>query len=390
MIEGQNTFSDVAAVVRSLEPSYPVYCLRPEVIEASARRFVSLFPGRVLYAVKCNPNPLVLKALYRGGIRHFDTASLAEIAQVAELLPDAGCYFMHPVKTRAAIEMAYKAYGIRHFVVDHENELAKVLDLTEGRGVTIMVRVHTPPAEDTLYHLSAKFGADKDEAVALLQTANNHGCASGLAFHVGSQCRTPEAYRTAMGIVGEIVTATGVQIDVLDVGGGFPAPYLDQDVPELEAYMDALRVGMKEIGLCPTVELMAEPGRALVATGCSLLTQVQLRKGDQLYINDGIYGSLSEMVAAGIRLPARLLRLEGRPSETSAEFVLNGPTCDSLDVLPGTFVLPEDAREGDWIEIDRVGAYSNASATRFNGFFAETFVEVHDAPPANTMIASAA
>ena len=136
--------------------------------------------------------------------------------------------------------------------------------------------------------------------------------------------------------------------------------------------------------------LMCEPGRGLVASGCTLLTQIQLRKDNKLYINDGIYGSLSEMVAAGIRLPARLLRLDGRPSKTAAEFVLNGPTCDSLDVLPGTFVLPEDAREGDWIEIDRVGAYSNASATRFNGFFAETFVEVHDAPPANSMIASAA
>ena len=381
MAENGHSFPDVAAVARSLEPSYPVYCLRPGVIEANARRFTSLFPGRVLYAVKCNPAPLVLKALHLGGIRHFDTASLPEIAQVAELYPDSSSYFMHPVKTRAAIEMAYKAYGIRHFVVDHENELAKVLDETAGgQGVTIVVRLDTPPADDTLYHLSAKFGASKEATIELLQTASNHGCATGLAFHVGSQCRAPEAYRKALAIVGETIEATGVDIDVLDVGGGFPADYLGQEVPPLEDYMDAIRAGLKDIALCPTVEIFAEPGRALVAGGCSLLTQVQLRKGGQLYINDGIYGSLSEMVAAGIRLPARLIRLDSVAANEAHAFTLNGPTCDSLDVLPGTFDLPADAREGDWIEIDQVGAYASANATRFNGFFPETYVEVHDSP----------
>ena len=171
-----------------------------------------------------------------------------------------------------------------------------------------------------------------------------------------------------------------MQFFVLDVGGGFPAEYLGQDVPPLEDYMDAIRAGMKDIALCPTVEVFAEPGRALVAGGCSLLTQVQLRKGEQLYINDGVYGSLSEMVSADIRLPARLIRLDSVVANECHAFILNGPTCDSLDVLPGTFDLPADAREGDWIEIDQVGAYASANATRFNGFFPETFVEVHDSP----------
>jgi ornithine decarboxylase len=153
-------------------------------------------------------------------------------------------------------------------------------------------------------------------------------------------------------------------------------------VPPLEDYMDEIRAGLKKIALKPTVEIFAEPGRALVADSCSLLTQVQLRKEDSLYINDGIYGSLSEMAQVDLRMPARLIRTGGGVSETFRPFVLNGPTCDSLDVLPGTFELPEDAREGDWIEIGQVGAYSYALATRFNGFYPETFVEVHDAPPA--------
>jgi ornithine decarboxylase len=149
--------------------------------------------------------------------------------------------------------------------------------------------------------------------------------------------------------------------------------------------MDAIRRGLKQMKLAPTVDVFAEPGRALVAHGCSLLTQVQLRKDERLYINDGIYGSLSEMAQVAIRLPARLIRLDGPVSGTMGEFVLNGPTCDSLDVVPGTFALPSDVREGDWIEIDQVGAYSNSLATRFNGFYPETFVEVFDPPPAQVV-----
>ena len=140
---------------------------------------------------------------------------------------------------------------------------------------------------------------------------------------------------------------------------------------------------MKDIKLKPAVEVMAEPGRVLGRRrACSLLTQVQLRKGDQLYINDGIYGSLSEMVQAGIKQEARLIRLDDLTSAQLQAYWLNGPTCDSLDVLPETFALPDDAREGDWIEIDQVGAYSNALSTHFNGFFPETYVQVSDPPPA--------
>ena len=382
MAVDKGQFTDVTAVARALQPSYPVYCLRPDVLAASARRFISQFPGTVLYAVKCNPHPLVLSALYKGGIRHFDTASLAEIAQVSDAFEDAHTYFMHPVKARAVIKTAHRVYGLRHFVVDHRDELKKVIEEVGSQGNTIVVRVNTPPADDALYHLAAKFGAAPDDAAELMREASAQGCAAGLAFHVGSQCRSPDAYFAALELLGEVIRKSGVQPACIDVGGGFPAAYGDRPVPALDAYMEAVRRGLKQLKLSPTVEVFAEPGRALVAQGCSLLTQVQLRKDDRLYINDGIYGSLSEMNTVAIRLPARLIRLSGPVSETMGEFALNGPTCDSLDVLPGTFTLPDDVREGDWIEIDQVGAYSNALATRFNGFHPETFVQVFDAPPA--------
>jgi ornithine decarboxylase len=139
-------FTDVTAVARALRPSYPVYCLRPDVLAASARRFIKQFPGTVLYAVKCNPHPLVLSALYKGGIRHFDTASLTEIAQVTDAFEDAHTYFMHPVKARAVINSAYQIYGVRHFVVDHMDELNKVVQEVGAQGNTTIVRVNTPPA----------------------------------------------------------------------------------------------------------------------------------------------------------------------------------------------------------------------------------------------------
>jgi ornithine decarboxylase len=374
-------FPDVRSMVAALKPSYPVYCLRPHVLRRTAQRFLDLFPGRVLYAVKCNPHPRVLQELYKAGIRHFDTASLPEIALVREKFPDAGAYFMHPVKGRAVIQMTDRVYGIDTFVVDHQDELVKVLDETGGaEGLTIVVRVKTPPVEGTFYHLAGKFGAEPDYAAQLMKEAHSRGCQLGLCFHVGSQCLVPGAYSQALKIIGEVIDKAGLPIQLLDVGGGFPAEYIGTNMPPLEAYMTEIEEGLKGLRLRRDCILMCEPGRALVAHGISLVVQVQLRKDDRLYINDGIYGSLSEMVQGGVRLPSRLVRLKGKPAEEMQSFELNGPTCDSLDVLPGRFDLPADTQEGDWIELDRVGAYSHALATRFNGFYPETLVVVEDAP----------
>jgi len=299
---------------------------------------------------------------------------------VSENFDDVDCYFMHPVKSRAVIKSAYRVYGVRTFVVDHVNELKKIMDETGGDDLIVVVRVKTP-AGGALYHLSAKFGAEPDEAAALLKEADKLGCETGVAFHVGSQCREPQAFSRALALVGQVLEAAGVEPVCLDVGGGFPSRYVNMDAPPLEDFIDEVRAGLRALKLKPTVEIMAEPGRALVATGCSLITQVQLRKDKQLYINDGIYGSLSETVQGGVTHPVRLVRIDDDVSDSMDQFILNGPTCDSLDVLPGTYELPSDVREGDWIEIDCVGAYSNALATNFNGFYPETFVEVFDDPP---------
>lgn len=380
------SYPDAGEVARLLQPSYPVYCLRPHVFERAARNFVDQFPGTALYAVKCNPHPAVLRALHAGGINAFDTASLNEIARVAETFDAAECFFMHPVKPRPAIASAHRVFGVLHYVVDHMAELHKLAhQVRHDPDVTVMVRLRTAESAGAFYHLSAKFGAPEDEAAQILAEVARLGMRPGLAFHVGSQCLEPEAYTQAIAQAGSVAAQAGVALAALDVGGGFPAVYLGTQAPDLSDYMSAIRHALARLDLPAACRVLCEPGRALVAEGQSLLVQVQLRKRNQLYINDGVYGSLSEMTAADVRYPARLIRLEGgrfvTPTAPEETFDAYGPTCDSLDTIPKAFRLPSDVREGDWIEIDRVGAYSNALATDFNGFRPDTFVEVRNEPP---------
>ena len=380
------SYPDAGEVARLLQPSYPVYCLRPHVLERAARTFVDTFPGTTLYAVKCNPHPAVLQALHAGGVQAFDTASLNEIARVAEMFDAAECFFMHPVKPRPAIAGAHRVYGVLHYVVDDMAELHKLAhQVRNDPSVTVLVRLKTAESAGAFYHLSAKFGAPDNDAAAILAEVARLGMRPGLAFHVGSQCLEPEAYTHAIAQLGAVAANAGVQLAAVDVGGGFPAVYLGTQAPDLTAYMTAIRQALAKLDLPEGCRVLCEPGRGLVADGQSLLVQVHLRKGDQLYINDGIYGSLSEMAAADVRYPVRRIRLEGGRITTSTApeetFDAHGPTCDSLDVIPNAFRLPGDVREGDWIEIDRVGAYSNALATDFNGFRPDTFVEVRNEPP---------
>jgi ornithine decarboxylase len=368
-------YPDARAVAEALRPSYPVYCLDLAGLAAHARSFMEAFPGRVLYAVKCNPHPKIIDTLYEAGVRHFDTASLAEIAQVREAHRDAGVYFMNPAKARAVIRTAYDVYGVRHFVVDHRSELAKTLETTGGEGIVIHVRLKTTEKK-VMFDLASKFGAPLEEAMELLASVRAEGLRSGLAFHVGSQCQSVQAYRDALALCARVIEESGTSIDYLDIGGGFPAYYPGQAIEPLSAYFSAVLSELETMPLRNDTVLMCEPGRALVADYQSLLVQVLLRKENAIYINDGIYGSLSELVLTRLELPMRVIRLDGPVSSHTRSFDVYGPTCDSVDILPGKRELPDDIREGDWIEIGQLGAYSNAAATRFNGFSAETFVEV--------------
>ncbi|HEY0419146.1 MAG TPA: type III PLP-dependent enzyme [Acetobacteraceae bacterium] len=365
---------DVDALVAATQPSEPLHCLRPAALARAASEFVEAFPGTVMYAVKCNPEPAVLRALWEGGLRHFDCASAAEVSLVRSMFPGAEIHFMHPVKSRPAIREAYARHGVRDFVLDSAEELAKILDETENAtDLGLFVRLALPPG-GALYDLSGKFGAAPAEAAALLRAARAHAVRLGICFHVGSQCMDPLSYRRAMALAGAAIRASGVAVEVIDVGGGFPVRYPELDPPPLGAFFAEIEAAFDALDM-PGVTLWAEPGRALVAAGGSVVVQVLARRGDMLFINDGIYGSLSDAGAPGFRFPAWLIRNSAAPRRSFSFF---GPTCDSADRMRGPFELPEDTREGDWIELGQLGAYGSSLRTAFNGFDRAGIAEVRE------------
>lgn len=369
----------VLEVVAARRPADPLVCLRPGVLTETARRFVAAFPGDVLYAVKCDPEPAVLRALYAGGIRHFDVASPAELRLVRQLFPSAEAHFMHPVKARPAIREAH-ALGCRTFVLDTLDELLKIGDETRGApDLTLVVRLALPKT-GAFYDLGGKFGAQPGEAVELLRASRRLAAQLGVCFHVGSQCLDPAAYQAALALAGEVVARAGVPIELLDVGGGFPAAYPGMTPPPLDDFLAAIASGVARLALPGGCRLWCEPGRALVATGGSLVVQVLLRRGRALYLNDGVYGSLADAGRVGMRFPARLIRPSGEVRGAPVPFRFFGPTCDSADRMDGPFLLPDDVREGDWIELGQLGAYGSCMRTAFNGYGAADVVEVRDPP----------
>jgi ornithine decarboxylase len=374
------TVDELVALER---PEEPMHCLRPAAIEATARAFVAAFPGDVLYAVKCNPEPGVLRALRAGGVAHFDCASLAEVALVRQMFPDAEIHFMHPVKPRGTIREAWSRHGVRDFALDSAEELAKIVHEIGATGVAgdlgLTVRLALPKGAAVLC-LAGKFGAAPDAAIALLRDARRHAVRLGASFHVGSQCLEPLAWRDALDLVGQVVRGAGVPLEVIDVGGGFPVSYPDVEPPPLGAFLSEIEAGFERLDL-QRARLWAEPGRALVAGGTSVIVQVQQRRGDALYVNDGVYGSLADAGALGFRYPVRLIRPDGPvPAARRIGFSFFGPTCDSADAMRGPFVLPADVAEGDWIEIGQLGAYGGCLRTAFNGFDRARMVEVRDGP----------
>ncbi|HET6469812.1 MAG TPA: type III PLP-dependent enzyme [Geminicoccaceae bacterium] len=370
-----DTYGSAAALVSFRSPQDPIVCLRPHVLSATARRLVAAFPGDVLYAVKCNDAPEVLDALWAGGVRQFDTASIDEIRDVRARLPGAVCHFMHPVKSREAIAEAYHAHGVRRFVLDHRDELEKLVRETGGAvDLELFVRLAVP-GEGALLTLTGKFGATVEDAAALVAECRGVAREVGLTFHVGSQCVDTFAFSRAIALVAEVVRRAG-PVDHLDVGGGFPARYRG-DEPAFEEFVAVITDAVARHGL--VCRLQCEPGRALVAEGASTLARVELRRGRSLYLNDGVYGNLAELKWIGPQFPLRVVRDGPQRPERSEAFDLFGPTCDSIDSMPGPHWLPDNVAEGDWIEVGMMGAYSNALKTGFNGFSSEPIALVRDA-----------
>lgn len=372
-------------LVAASRPVQPVTLLRPHAARRAARFFVEKFPGKALYAVKANPSPDLIAILWESGITHYDTASIAEIRLVRQIAPDATLCFMHPVKPEEAIREAYYDHGVRTFSLDSMEELEKIVRATNGAtDLTLCVRIRVS-SEHSKLSLAAKFGADPAEMKQLLIATRQVADALGICFHVGSQAMTPAAYAEAMERVRAAIVESGVTVDVVDVGGGFPSVYPGMEPPALEAYFETIHRAFEDLPVSYSSELWCEPGRALSAEYSSLVVRVERRRGDQLYINDGAYGALFDAAHIGWRFPVVLLR-EPASEVRDMPFSFYGPTCDDMDHMAGPFMLPADIQPGDYIEIGMLGAYGCAMRTGFNGFGNGARVIVDDEPMASLYI----
>jgi len=375
-------FATVEKAIGALRPIEPVYCLFPQKFQIAAKRFLDGFPGDAMYAVKANPVPQVLELVHAAGIRHFDTASLGEVELVKGLFPDAICHFMAPVRLPGHAKAAFEKYGVTDYVVDCDYELDKLIAETKHpEKLRIFVRLVTQLG-GALLELSSKFGTTPDEAARLLTRVKELGAQPCLTFHVGSQCLSSFSYGQAIEIARRAIDKSGIKIAALDIGGGFPAQYNNNDVPPYHWYFDTIREALATLER-DDLRILCEPGRALVAEGLSLITQVVLRKGDRLFINDGTYGSFDELTLPGWNAdyPARVFTVDAKsrvlPLPGAVKpFRVYGPTCDTLDVLPRPQMLPDGIGPGDFIVFDTIGAYSAAVRTTFNGFYPDNWVQI--------------
>lgn len=363
----------------------PFFAFRPHMLEKSVRFFTKNFQAKTLYAIKTNPEVHILKQLYAEGIRAFELASIAEIALVHSLFPEAQLYFMHPVKPRASIREAYFRYGVKRFSLDTQVELDKILAETDyAKDLSLYVRFSIPNTYAE-HSLGEKFGVNLLHASQLLTDTKAVAKTLGVCFHVGSQCMHPDAYRIAIRMTKDLIDDLPFDIDHLNVGGGFPSVYPGLIPPPLHKYFEAIH---EEFAIIreqnPNMELLAEPGRALVAESTSLVVQVLLRKNDFLYINDGIYGALFDAGFPKWIYPVQVIR-QKRTTRNLIPYRFYGPTCDSLDQMQGPFYLPNDVKEGEFIEIGQMGAYGRTLATGFNGFSHRKEVVTIDDEPLMTL-----
>ena len=375
-------FKTVEDLVNQLRPERPVYVIRKNSILSSSRFFQKKFPGKILYAVKTNPHPEVIKTLIENGVDQFDVASIEEIKGMRNLSQTAKCSYMHTVKSRESISEAYFKFGIKTFALDTKDELIKIIESTSNaKDLELFVRVAVSN-EHAEIDLSKKFGALNSESAGLLRLVKQHSNKIGLSFHVGSQCMHPISYVKGIAEIGNIIKKTKIIPDYINVGGGFPTIYPDLIPQSIDNYFEEIKKSLENLKINNLPEIICEPGRALVAESGSTIVKVNLRKKQKLYINDGTYGTLFDAGTPNIVFPSKMIKDSSNKiiSKKLTAFDFYGPTCDRMDYMKGPFLLPNNIKENDYIELGQLGAYGLTFRTQFNGFYSDEIYEVEDSP----------
>lgn len=369
MLQRTVTAQDPSTHLARHHPDAPVHYFCPEVLRDRLMSFLSGFPGMVTFAVKANPSDHVISQLWAGGLQGFDVASPGEIEMINRLCPGAPMHYNNPVRSPAEIAMGVEA-GVQSWSVDDGSELDKLIVGGVTGEVAVRFRL---PVGGAHYDFGTKFGATEQEAEGLLARVAAAGLKPALTFHVGTQCADPDAYLTYMVAAARILRATGVAVDRLNIGGGFPSARDGKPV-DLAPFFAAIRKGLEAFDAPPS--LICEPGRGLVADAYAYAVQIKSLRPGRAYLNDGVYGGLSEfpsMVIPKFRVVGPDGTFRAPPGQ---DFAVFGPTCDSIDQLPGTLTLPAATQEGDWILFGSMGAYLNGVTTRFNGYGARETVTV--------------
>lgn len=370
-------YADAGEISRWLKPLEPVYLFNSASLRRSARSFQGGFPGTVSYAVKANPEERVIDALVGWGLSHFDVASIGEIESIATRHPDVTLHFNNPVKAQDAIETAFHRFGVRSYALDEPAEFSKIVKATGGdRDVVYSVRFKMAH-RDASYDFGSKFGTTADKAVGLLRDIEAFGARPALTFHPGSQCTDPQMYAQYLETAADIVARSGVEIEQINVGGGFPVRYQNAPVPELNSYFEVIDRAL-DASFPSRPRLMCEPGRAMVAPAVSLLARIIHVREDShaVFLNDGVYGGMQEQSLVDLSMPVKVWR-DGRLLQGPSEhYHVFGPTCDPVDRLAKEIELPAHLCDGDYIEFGLLGAYGSATSTGFNGFRSASYLDV--------------
>lgn len=367
------------------EHGTPLFVVDHDVLRRNYAEFTQRLPRvQAYYAVKANPDPGIVRTFFEAGAS-FDVASMPEFMIVHENIKDMPAaerqqwiwdriIYANPIKDRQTLRQLdpYKPL----VTYDNQAEIGKVREHAPNAGLVLRLDV---PNTGSVVELSSKFGAAPGDAVDLIAAAFQAGLVvEGLSFHVGSQCNNFQNYIQALeladGVMKEAWSRGYEQLRILDIGGGFPAPY-DGRVKPFAELAATLNSEFDRL-FAPDIEILAEPGRFLVATAATLVVEVigkSWRNGKQCYyVNDGVYGTFSGVLFDHCQYHLRAF--DPGPTQLCAVF---GPTCDALDVISVAEELPGDLNLGDLLYSEDVGAYTTASTTAFNGMPAARVVGIN-------------
>lgn len=375
MQPGPALWSSPRAHLLSARPDEAILYFAPEVLRRTARQFQAGFPGLVTYAVKANDAREVLENLSASGLSAFDVASPAEMRAVRRVAPDAALHYNNPVRSMDEVRTAV-AMGVASYAIDSLRELAKLAEAGAPEGTEVAVRLHLP-VRGAAYDFGAKFGESPEGAAHLLARVVEMGFRPAMTFHPGTQCADPAAWAAYILACATAARRAGVRLRRLNVGGGFAA-HRTGHAPDLETIFAGIDAAVAQAFGTDRPELVCEPGRAMVAEAFSVAARVKtIREDGAIFLNDGIYGSFAEAPILGNVDRVEVIAHDGgaRRGRATPRTVF-GPTCDSLDRLPGEVALPGDLEEGDWVLVHGMGAYSRATLTRFNGYGSERIVTV--------------